>query len=255
MTGDLIAAAADANLMQAAQAWALATGGEAWERDGVSVASSNAPMRSFNNVFVTRAAAGLGDTLAMAIAHFAELRVPFRLRVKDAFIADVEPALAANCLVRRGGIPSLAVPIDGSDASPTLEIRRVDGSDALRDHVDIVASAFDWQPDALARVFTKRLVEDERWRGYVGYADGGPVAASQLFVTDAIAGIYYVATLEAYRRRGYGEEMTRHAMIDGARSGCTTASLQASPMGRPIYERMGYRTVFEYATFVRGEEA
>ena len=37
---------------------------------------------------------------------------------------------------------------------------------------------------------------------------------------------------------------------DGVADGCSVAILQASDMGRPVYERMGFRTVVEYLGFV-----
>ena len=41
--------------------------------------------------------------------------------------------------------------------------------------------------------------------------------------------------------------MTRRAISDGRSTGCTIAYLQASKMGRPIYEKMGFRVLEEYS--------
>ncbi len=90
-------------------------------------------------------------------------------------------------------------------------------------------------------------------RIYVGYAKGAPVAASVLIMTNGIAGVYNVTTLDEFRRRGFGETMTRHAIREGAAAGCKVAALQSSDMGKPIYERMGFRTVAPYRTFTRPE--
>ena len=43
--------------------------------------------------------------------------------------------------------------------------------------------------------------------------------------------------------------MTAHVVADGLVTGCDVAALQASEMGRPIYERLGFRTVVRYATY------
>ena len=44
--------------------------------------------------------------------------------------------------------------------------------------------------------------------------------------------------------------MTARVVADGVVAGCDIAALQASEMGRPIYERLGFRTVVRYAAYV-----
>ena len=151
---------------------------------------------------------------------------------------------------RRGGIPCLTVELPlpaGSDAP--LEIRGVDSDAALADHVRVVAEAFDGRRVS-SRGYFVATCSAARWHGFVGYVDGEPAGAAQLVVTDRVAGVYYVATTEPMRRRGIGEAITRHALVADASRGCSLGSLQASPMGRPIYERMGFEVVSEYRTYV-----
>jgi hypothetical protein len=49
--------------------------------------------------------------------------------------------------------------------------------------------------------------------------------------------------------------MTARVAADGVSAGCDVAILQASDMGRSVYDRMGYRTVVEYVGYVEPEEA
>lgn len=88
---------------------------------------------------------------------------------------------------------------------------------------------------------------------YVGYADGRAVAASALIASQRVAGADNVACLREQRRRGFGEAMTGHAVRRGRETGCVVASLQASEMGRPLYERMGFKPAGGYRTFSRAE--
>jgi ribosomal protein S18 acetylase RimI-like enzyme len=130
-----------------------------------------------------------------------------------------------------------------------LEMHPVDETN-LRDHVAIVEEAFGWEPDALTTVFTPARLLDPAWRAYVAYVKGEPAATTQLVVDGAVAGLYYVGTRAAYRGRGLGEAVTRHAVRAGAALGCDIASLQASPAGYPVYQRIGFRDVAYYQTFV-----
>ena len=66
------------------------------------------------------------------------------------------------------------------------------------------------------------------------------------------AGIYWVATAEQHRGRGFGVVITRSAVDEAARRGCCMVGLQASPLGKPVYERMGFGVVSEYATYESG---
>ena len=99
-------------------------------------------------------------------------------------------------------------------------------------------------------MLTARTIEQDAFRMYTGYLDATPVATAQLFAQDGVAGIYLVGTTASARNRGFGEAITRHALEEAATLGCTLASLQASPMGLPVYERIGFEQVADYRTYV-----
>jgi predicted acetyltransferase len=65
-------------------------------------------------------------------------------------------------------------------------------------------------------------------------------------VSHGVAGIYWVGSLEQARGKGLGQAVTAAATNAGFELGAEIASLQASPMGKPIYEAMGYETIFDY---------
>ncbi len=80
-----------------------------------------------------------------------------------------------------------------------------------------------------------------------------PWKTTRKSVTDEVANVNFVATKEAFRRRGLGEAITWHTVREGAKKRYTLASLQASDMGGPVYERMGFRQVGYYHTYVPKE--
>ncbi len=61
---------------------------------------------------------------------------------------------------------------------------------------------------------------------------------------DGDLGVYFVATHPEHRGRGLASRLLSVALAEGKQRGMTTSSLQASPMGQPIYARMGYESHF-----------
>jgi GNAT superfamily N-acetyltransferase len=76
---------------------------------------------------------------------------------------------------------------------------------------------------------------------FLGRLDGAPVATATLLLAGGIGGIYDVSTAPEARRRGIGTAMTLAALQDARRLGYEIAYLQPSAMGRPLYERIGFR--------------
>jgi GNAT superfamily N-acetyltransferase len=87
---------------------------------------------------------------------------------------------------------------------------------------------------------------------YVGSVSGEPVATAVLYTHRGVAGIYAVATVMRARRRGYGRAITERAVQDGFDLGCSRSFLQSSDMGRPVYEAMGYRWLFDRVVWTAG---
>ena len=77
----------------------------------------------------------------------------------------------------------------------------------------------------------------------LAWDDDVPVGCGTVFFHDGTAGIDNIAVLERYRGRGIGYAVTAALMDLGVAAGCTNAVLNASEMGRPTYERLGFEEV------------
>jgi GNAT superfamily N-acetyltransferase len=84
-----------------------------------------------------------------------------------------------------------------------------------------------------------------RW--FIGTLDGEPVSISLLVMHEKVAGVYNVATLDKARGKGIGTALTREPLLFAKRMGYGHAVLEASEMGYPIYERLGFRKVCEFS--------
>ncbi|HWP65757.1 MAG TPA: hypothetical protein VNO26_07585 [Candidatus Limnocylindria bacterium] len=76
----------------------------------------------------------------------------------------------------------------------------------------------------------------------LGYRDGVPVSTAMVIFSALVAGVYWVGTTSGARRSGLAEACTRYVTDAAFARGARAVTLQASPMGAPIYTRLGYRT-------------
>ena len=155
-----------------------------------------------------------------------------------------------------GDEPAMAASLLDLDATPLgqgIEITLVETMSDLEDYRRVLAGGFGEGPKEanwVASVYARTgLGVDGPWRHFLGRVRSEPVATASLFLNGATGGIYFVCTRPEFRRRGYGAAITHRSMLEAARCGAEYAVLGSSPMGRNVYEQLGFRTVFSYRLF------
>lgn len=198
------------------------------------------------------------ELMRRATAFFAPLERRFSVVARGRYDADLEAHLASSGHELRSESPCLLidrpVPVRPTDAR--VRIERLSTLAHVRAAVEVSALAFETLglPPEEAR---SMLARAERWlepaiAGFVAFVDEQPAAMALTLFSAGAAGVYWVATLPAARGRGLGEVCTALATNAGFERGAPVVTLQASPMGLPIYTRMGYRP---YDTLRRYREA
>jgi GNAT superfamily N-acetyltransferase len=215
------------------------------EAGGVAAFGSGLPIPLFNQIVVTDdhpTDAAMTDALQALQERSAPFYVVLRRGIDDRFgpvlnelglilEEEIAPGMALH------SIPPPAPPPDAH------EIRRITDAAGLDDHIRVVVDGFGI-PEPISRLWIgERLWERDGCTVYVGYTDGVPVSSGFTVRTGRTIGVYNIATVDTARRRGYGAAMTARIAADGAAAGCDVAVLQASDMGKPVYERLGFRTV------------
>lgn len=218
---------------------------------GIVIAATGVPLAPFNLIFVTGPLRHPERRLARAFERLESQRLPFVLRVRDDMPAIAKTAGELG-LVTAGTLPLMVLPTIGElpTVAAGIEVVRVDNEDAAADHGLVAAEAFNLPAASVGPLVSQPLWSAPGFELYVAYDDGEPVATSALCVTGSTAGVYNVAVPTPRRGRGLGAALTGHAIRRGRDEyGATMATLQASDMGLPVYERMGFETVCRYSGF------
>lgn len=232
---------ADANL---AGAWANIGGhvGEVGGSQGCPFVATGLPVAFFNGVYATGPVDDPDQVLADAAAFMAERGVPWLLWVREGVDDALLDAGRRAGLTDAGGPQAMALPAIHEIPPPPdgLEITVVSDAAGLEIARDVGARGFEMPREFMNVLAAESMLDDPTVVMVIGSVDDVPVSTALVGVTGNTAGIYNVATPPEHRRRGYGEALTWAAVEEGRRRGCDHSTLQASPMGAPVYRRMGY---------------
>jgi GNAT superfamily N-acetyltransferase len=240
------------NLLDLQQALRNSPAAEVVEEDGLVRWRTGFPMVWFNGVLVSRPPREGEDPwqwIDRTIAYFrsqAVEEISWWL-AKAPGLEGWREALLACGFQYDDRTPGMTANISGVQPSPLptgLRIVQVE-TPAILDTWCKVASVGFGMAEATGSIWSHVVAPlgyDRPVRYYLGYLGGRPVATSGLFFHNGIAGVYKVTTLDEARKKGIGAAMTAHALFEARQAGYSTAVLQASPMGFPIYQRLGFRT-------------
>jgi hypothetical protein len=107
---------------------------------------------------------------------------------------------------------------------------------------EVLPELFD-QPDA--------VVDDPSAHVVLVRRDGTAIATAMTFESDGVASLQWVGTVPSERGSGLGALVTTLATNLAFARGASSCTLQASPMGEPIYRALGYETIHHFSECVR----
>jgi hypothetical protein len=130
-----------------------------------------------------------------------------------------------------GGLP---------DAASGLQIRRVSDRDGLNDWERVVVEGFplpELEPYTPGCMLGDAVLDDPRWRLWVGYDEGRPVAAGTQFTSHGLARLALGVTLHQARGKGYWYGLVRERLL--AEPDLLHAGI-FSDDSRPGIEKLGF---------------
>jgi GNAT superfamily N-acetyltransferase len=210
----------------------------------------------FHNMVMIRDGADAESVFAAARRFYGERGAMCSFWTRAHADAEFEGELRRRGFADFTSMPGMALLADpGTKCEPPgLDIRPVADDRGRHDYMRITAEAYAiygapraYAEDAFASL---ESVRDTHIRAFIGYVNGEAAAGATLYFTHGIAGVGWVGTLPEHRKKRYAEALTWAVVREGFKRGATYANLQASPMGRPVYERMGFETITEYRVLV-----
>ncbi len=198
--------------------------------------------------------------IARADAFFGGLARGFTVKVRDSGEDDdLREACDVAGLASFGdAVPEMICRTPLPDPNPIdgVIMRVIDDDAGVRDFITVNAEAYasyGMPAEVLADLFdeTARVLADPAASIVVARRGDQPIATAMAYESDGVASLQWVGTVPAARAVGLGALVTVAATNLTFEHGASSCSLQASPMGEPVYRRLGYETMYHYTEYVR----
>lgn len=142
----------------------------------------------------------------------------------------------------------------GTPMNPALEIVRVSNATLLQQWVSVLVGSFQ-ESEAVrqARYAGQAALgwaEERALQRYLALLDGEPVATAALFLDAGVAGFNEVVTVPQHRRQGLATRVMLATITAARQRGYRIGVLQASPMGEPVYRRLGFSELCRFSHYV-----
>lgn len=184
--------------------------------------------------------------------------LPFSVHTRAHVDVELEAALAGGGFHEIATTPGMVfhAGTDVATATPSdLVVRRVEHDADRAAYADVMADAYAvyGSPEESTQAYFARMesVRGPTTCSYLGWIDGRAVSGATLYLSHGIGGVGWVGTRPSAFSRGYGAALTWRVVEEGLRRGVPLLNLQASPMGEPVYRRMGFVTPTRYRMFIR----
>ena len=163
----------------------------------------------------------------------------------------LEPLLAAGFVPEQLSEPLMW--LDSGPPPPTgsFDVRRVKTGEELSRAIDVAAEGHGFERAMLTHLLGRSVEANEDVATWIAWSDEEAVSVVWLTLGPRI-GVWQMNTPPRHRRRGAAGEALEAALNELWNDETEGAFLWASPAGRPLYERAGFRVVAERRVWVLG---
>ncbi len=225
---------------------------EIHEFDGLLITDCGLPFAFFNVAFVQRPLKKPEESIERVLAHFSSRSLPAMICFPPGVDEISEVLVSGRGYQRANPHPGMTLyPIPEPPGDPiNLEIKTVRSDQELAQFQSTAEAAFGMPLSLPQYLLSPRFRDHPGVHMFLGYVGNLPACTACLVTSNPIAGIYWVSTLPNFRHRGFGTAISWHAVNTGKKLGCEIATLQASALGRPVYEKMGFTITNDFRRYL-----
>lgn len=192
----------------------------------------------------------LREELSDVIARFKAWDVPFNvLLCPSTFPKDIDRHLVDYGLVFSRKWSGMALNLNGFCPEvkkiPDIEIVKAEDVETLKTWAKTAGEcfgAFGKMLIDMQSLFVKLDSKDNKnIFNYLALKNGVPIATCCLFKEGDTGGLYWVGTLPEARGEGIATAIVVYALKEAISMGCSVSILQASDMGKGVYEKIGFK--------------
>lgn len=191
------------------------------------------------------------DEIRTIISHFGT--TPFYWFIDEHDLSGIAQ-LQAQGFEKKTKYPAMILDMHTLKNQPyqnDVEIKKIAGEDHVQTWISLMAQSYALDKPGVEK-FVRYLISNtapENFLLYIGYYQGIPAATSAFIKRGSIMSMHLVGTLPEFRGKGLGFAVSHKPLWDAKNNGVEQCVLLASSMGKPIYEKIGFKEYAHYNVY------
>ena len=222
---------------------------------GAVMAVSGEPVADLNYVMLNS-----GDSAALAafdryVGWCDARELPFACMVAPGASEAAAPVCEQLGLVLATEWPLMVCAGEAAADFPVqgVDIRQLQTEDDYNGMVEVLESAYQMPVASVRRAMPLRLVQSPSLDIYLAERDGKILSTVTVTRHGEVIGVWAMGTHVDAQGQKIGKALLSRVMVAARQAGATAFFLGATPAGFPLYQRLGYETLYTANIWVRGE--
>jgi len=222
---------------------------------GSAMVVSGEPVADLNYLMLNS-----GDSEALAafgryVGWCDERELPFACMVAPDAIEAAAPVCERLGLVYAADWPLMVCPGEAAADFQVhdVEIRKLQTEDDYSGMVEVMASAYQMPATSVRRAMPLRLMQSPSLDIYLAERDGKILSTVTVTRHGEVIGVWAMGTHVDAQGQKIGKALLSRVMFGARQAGTAAFFLGATPAGFPLYQRLGYETLYTAKVWVRGE--